>query len=422
MDETFTGEDLFDFAYPDDEEMSVLMPPPPISPINYGMPEPVLPIPDEPTEYEVSYRLPSSDGKRDKGIQTSAGGKDRQTTLRAVKVGKHPGAPWFKWDERTGHPGYQVIDRGQIVQCPYVRYGVYQGMPYEMGTEGEGNPQFARELFACPRLPVDAPGVDDRDLTIFSQDLPFNFAAEQALERLEDPGVLAEVGRFRMHCARIPVFSKIADDVQELARAVHKFHKSFNDQAEREVIQYEATKRRMEQARVRSRHQNALLGLARDGQLRGRFYWSGLPDMVEHPGRHYMSPLSADQAVTVHGAEEGRDHPITGVKRRRTGQTAEQKAVQRYYNVCRYCQEPGHWLHECETPHNGCKGPYCGVRRSHANYYKQLCKFPRRQVGQRGETKRGHRKKTQVSEKLWNEDAIDVDMLLDDTNCINISD
>jgi hypothetical protein len=98
-----------------------------------------------------------------------------------------------------------------------------------MGTEGAESYQFARELYAYPRPPVDAPNADDRDLDIFTQDVPFNFATKQALDRLDDPGALAEVGRLRSLCARIPVYSELAQDVQELASAMHKFHKSFND-------------------------------------------------------------------------------------------------------------------------------------------------------------------------------------------------
>jgi hypothetical protein len=63
-----------------------------------------------------------------------------------------------------------------------------------MGTEGAESYQFARELFAYPRPPVDALNTNDHDLDIFTQDVPFNFATEQALDWLDNPGALAEVG------------------------------------------------------------------------------------------------------------------------------------------------------------------------------------------------------------------------------------
>ncbi len=55
-------------------------------------------------------------------------------------------------------------------------------IPYEMGTKGSGQQQFAREVYACPQLPVEALGVSDDNLEIFTKDVPFNFAAKQALE------------------------------------------------------------------------------------------------------------------------------------------------------------------------------------------------------------------------------------------------
>ena len=76
---------------------------------------------------------------------------------------------------------------------------------------------------------MDALNANNHDLNIFTQDVPFNFATKQALDQLDDPEALAEVGRLCSLCAHIPVYLKLAQDVQELASAMHKFHKSFND-------------------------------------------------------------------------------------------------------------------------------------------------------------------------------------------------
>ena len=62
-----------------------------------------------------------------------------------------------------------------------------------MGTKGCSHQQFAREVYTCLQLPVEALGVADDDLKIFICDMPFNFAVEQALDQLDDLGVLAEV-------------------------------------------------------------------------------------------------------------------------------------------------------------------------------------------------------------------------------------
>ena len=101
--------------------------------------------------------------------------------------------PWFCWREGDGLLGYQVLHQGRDFQCPYLRYKVHHGVPFEVGTEGNGHQQFAREVFAHLRQLVAAPTVKDNNLKIFTQDVPFNFMVEQALDKLEDPGVLAEV-------------------------------------------------------------------------------------------------------------------------------------------------------------------------------------------------------------------------------------
>ena len=76
---------------------------------------------------------------------------------------------------------------------PYLRYKVHHRVSFKVRMEGNGHQQFAREVFAHLRQPVAAPAVEDNNLKIFTQDVPFNFAVEQALDKLEDPGALAEV-------------------------------------------------------------------------------------------------------------------------------------------------------------------------------------------------------------------------------------
>ncbi len=42
--------------------------------------------------------------------------------------------------------------------------------------EGVGQQQFARELFAGSQRAINVPGISNKDLKIFTQNLPFNFA------------------------------------------------------------------------------------------------------------------------------------------------------------------------------------------------------------------------------------------------------
>ncbi len=182
----------------------------------------------------LTLRYPkSSEGTRHwRGRGTGGDEAPEETVEYALRNDKtigHPGPPWFHWHERGGHLEYQVQHQGKLVQCPYIRYMVHHRVPYEMGTEGTSCQRFAREVFVGPQSPVEAPGVEDNDLDIFTRDIPFNFAVEQALEKLDDPSALAEVARLRSLSTRIPMYSELIKTVQDLSKAMHKFHNSFND-------------------------------------------------------------------------------------------------------------------------------------------------------------------------------------------------
>jgi hypothetical protein len=64
-----------------------------------------------------------------------------------------------------------------------------------MGTKGVGRPQFMREIYTNSYSLLNIEGINDEDLDMFTRDSPCNFALEQGLEALDDPGVLAEVAR-----------------------------------------------------------------------------------------------------------------------------------------------------------------------------------------------------------------------------------
>jgi len=141
-----------------------------------------------------------------------------------------------------------------------------------MGTKGVRNTQFAREIYASPRPPLNVTNINDKDLNIFIRDSPFNFTLEQALEKLEDPSTLAEVAQLHTWATRIPVYSELARVMQEFSDAMHKFQKDFSNRTGRVVFQFEATKRHMEAAQIHSCVQLTLIELAREQKLQGQFY------------------------------------------------------------------------------------------------------------------------------------------------------
>jgi len=127
---------------------------------------------------------------------------------------------------------------------------VYNGVPYELGTEGVGQQQFARELFASLQRAINVPRISDKDLKILTQDLPFNFTLKQALNSLDNPRALAKVAQLCTLVAQVPIYTELVQNIQELLEAVHKFQKSFSDQAGQTIIQLEAMKHQMETAHI----------------------------------------------------------------------------------------------------------------------------------------------------------------------------
>ena len=100
-----------------------------------------------------------------------------------------------------------------LIVPTYLHYRVYNSVLYKMGTEGVSKTQFAREVYTSPQPPLEV-NVDDHNLNLFVRDVPFNFALEQALDKLEDPGVLTEVAQLQMIVAHILIYSELAHSIQ----------------------------------------------------------------------------------------------------------------------------------------------------------------------------------------------------------------
>lgn len=304
------------------------------------------------------------------------------------------------------------------MQCPYIRYGVYDGTPYELGTEGVGGLQFARKMYAEPQDAFSGARVDDTDLEIFVKDTPFNYAIEQALDHLSDPGVLAEVSRLRTLVAQLPIYADLARVVQELSNAVHQFQKHFNEKTGEFVVNLDATKKRMEAARASSRVQFALTDLARMRQLRGRFYWPDIPGMPEDPNRHYTRAPGERTARDEYEEDRLREGVVDNPAGRLGCISADYRATQQAYNVCRLCERTGHWIKDCEEPHTACAPPYCDLRSDHPHFHMQECRFPRRPMGKRGSGKRKREGADEGPNKIRDQKNVAEAMIVDDASSL----
>ena len=331
---------IYSLAYPDDiydDEFPYAS----LSPIHYSRypSEEYLPSMSSSPFYlsnnhassRIEKEIPKSE--EEVGEVTLADIEDHSDEGQAMAHG-HPGAPWFQWQLEGGQPGYEIQHDSHTFHCPYIHYGVYNGIPYELGTEGIGQPQFAHEMHVRPQSPFDTSQMEDKELDLFVKDVPFNFALEQALESLDDLGVLAEVACLWMIIARAPIYTELASEVKDLSDAIHKFQQHFNEKTQSLVDQLKATKRRMEAARLPSCIQAALVDLAKVHELKGRYYWLFIPRVPENPNHVHHGSFSTLSTENQQGSNP--PHKISAINNlgKWGCMSSMYKAAQRAYNLC----------------------------------------------------------------------------------------
>jgi hypothetical protein len=110
-----------------------------------------------------------------------------------------------------------------------------------LGLKGIRHLQFTRELYTTPQQQEKQSTDNERNLNLFVHNTPFNFTLKQALDSLGDPGILAKVVRLRTLIAHVWIYSELAQAMQELSDAIHKFQKCFNDKTSQVIIQLKET-------------------------------------------------------------------------------------------------------------------------------------------------------------------------------------
>jgi hypothetical protein len=205
-------------------------------------------------------------------------------------------------------------------------------------------------MHAQAHAPLEIPGVDDRELNLFIKDVPFNFALEQALASLQDPGVLAEVARLRAIITQILVYTKISWAVQELSEAFSKFQKCLNEKTSQLVEQLDMTKKRMKAAQLHSRTQAALVELAQARELRGEYYWPHIPGILEDPSHHYVQLKHTASMEAMQGSTTQSAEAAIGNASNHGCIVPNYQEIQWAYNVCRLCGNQSHWIRKCNMP------------------------------------------------------------------------
>ena len=267
-----------------------------------------------------------------------------------------------------GHPPFVVKVGEWDVVMPFLRFKDVNGEPHQFGTEGAGQMIHGRPILAGP---IEGESNDhDEDLEILVSEPTHNFAVAQALDYLDDPGVLSEVARFRNYAAQLPVVLDRSRMFHDLVTAFGAFQECFNDENRAFLAKMEQCRQRLVGSKVRARVDRAMMQLHQRGELGGRYYWPGLPGVPEHLGRLYLLARLREPSVS----EASWDPPLmTRTEQRRSG-AARALARREARYTCKLCGEKGHFNKYCQNPHTKCQR-VCQVPSSHTKYFPAFCGF-----------------------------------------------
>jgi hypothetical protein len=257
---------------------------------------------------------------------------------------EHPGSPWERYDFRT-HPTYIMIPAGpegdQIFhQAPFIQFRMHHitGEPEIVGTNGSGCSVHSEPLFAAPNL---GPAIADDTKFTHLEEPQVTGNIDEALIRLNDPGVRAEVIRLRQEAERRRALMHEYDGILAMERSIADRRRQWNHEAETLEDRVMGARIRLTNARVNSRIHPYLTDARTARHVRDGHVWTA----ERLRGGH----------LTSSGGEDGC--------------TSEDPPVK-----CRFCL----WNHkskECDTPHYLCsrrmKGR-CLVSKKHDGFWNQM--------------------------------------------------
>ena len=208
---------------------------------------------------------------------------------------------------------------------------------------------------------------DVNDVEYFLRDPHFNVPLSQALDLLDDPGLVAEVARYQGLNLEIGVLAQMSKSLDVFAAGFFKFFTDHRAATGRLINEMEDCKRRLKEGHARERMHQAVLQLTNSNVVGGRFYWQGLPGLNEHPNRLVFPPYRREQDL-AREANGAVDH------RTAVWMTANEAGLRtrKREMLCRWCGLTGHFFKDCPAPHTKCRGK-CYVRNDHAHFKPQYC-------------------------------------------------
>jgi len=274
----------------------------------------------------------------------------------------YPGEGWALFD--TGNPGHYpltfVNDEGQPEVAKYICFRSTEEDTYLVGTQGKNHKEYATPLQAkaYPSPNFNQRGVKDTDLNLFHPAHLSRLMVDTALVNLKDPGILADVHRFR----------GLHNIISSCKRQRLEIEKK-ESRAEADLLIVE---RCLASTAVCTRLQQHLLATRPPS-----------PPTFLLPTRDYRVPrIFAAQGPP--DVEEGEDNlegrAVLGKRRRgnnvifpyclRCNQDTPGHGVEEcpLWKTCRWCLSTQHAHDECPSPHNSCAANRCLVYFGHPNF------------------------------------------------------
>ena len=192
--------------------------------------------------------------------------------------------PWFKRPDSTTILRVIITDENnQEFKLSYLRYCLSNGEPVILGTTERDGPVYEGNLAALPaRGVLDDPLIDNTDLKELYLDYPFNWAINIAIFRLGDPGVMANMYRFRASYTKLKALKNENERILCLVEAFQeeqtKHTKTIKDFADG----IEALKNRLVKAKVRTQLLPHIQNLIQENAVSTSHYpYNMMPQVIE---------------------------------------------------------------------------------------------------------------------------------------------
>ena len=275
----------------------------------------------------------------------------------------HPGIGWALFDAgNTGHyPLIFLNEQDQPEVAKYICFRTVNEETHLVGTWGKGEAEYATPLYAkaYPSPNFNHCGAKDTDLNIFHPAHTSRLLVDTALIALRDPGVLADIHRFRAYHNTLTSVKRQHLDLDKQ-----------EDRAEAKLLMVECCLASSAICTCLQQHllvtwplspPTATLLPPHDQCILHIFTAQGPPDV--EPGEDDLERCTV-LGKRRHGAKPKFPYCLR-CSTDEPGHAVEECPL---WKTCQWCLSTQHTHNECPSPHNSCSANHCLVYFGHPNF------------------------------------------------------